>query len=223
MLTNPIEGYSMNNRKHLLATLICSGAIVASVNVIAQSYGQDSRQRSDNSRGTTMSGDANTRLEPASSAFKRLDSNKRGYLTNEQVRSMQGFDSACDKNTDGRITRSEFRPCWDTWSRNQSTTTAPSVGLTPSTSSSDTTNSNAATGTNSGAGTGTNAGSTGNGVNSGAGTSGTGTSGSGTGNNSTDTNRVVPGSTMPGAGGSGSSTNDSPSNSNSGSGTGTGR
>jgi hypothetical protein len=198
------EGLSMNNRKHLLATLICSGAIVASVNVIAQSYGQDSRQRPDTGRGTTMSGSGTgAQQESANNAFKRLDANKRGYLTNDDVRSMQGFDTACDKNTDGRITRSEFRPCYDSWSANRPSD--PNATSTPSGNRSNSTP-NSTTGT----GSGNN--------NTGTGSSGTGTSGSGPGS-VTPGNATVP---SPGASGSQSTPGASPPAGSSGNGTGSG-
>jgi hypothetical protein len=220
LLPNLFEVYSVNNKAHLLATLICSGAIVASVNVIAQNINQDQqRQRSE------TSGAASGQTESAGSAFERLDSSKRGYLTNSDVSSMQGFDSSCDKDNDGRISRDEFSPCWSTWSRAQS-------GMP------DTTGSGASGSGSSGSGSGssspgssspgTNPGSGSPGVNtpvspgvntppvpsapgSDSGSSGSGSSGSGAGSSG--------GSSSPGAGsGTGSSGTGSGSGSGSGSG-----
>ena len=70
------------------------------------------------SSGTTSSsGDmAPARTETASSAFGKLDMNKRGYLSSEDVSKLQGFDfKKADKNGDGRLDATEFNAAWSTY------------------------------------------------------------------------------------------------------------
>lgn len=180
----------MDNRKQLLATLICSGAIVASVNVIAQSYAQNARQGLDTSDSAAAG-----KSESSRAAFRRLDTNRRGYLTSEDVGRLQGFDSSCDRNSDGRITRSEFHPCWT--ARNRSQSVAPSTGSAP-----DATGSGSTPGTmGSGAGSpGITPGTTGSGS-----SDAPGSTGSGTGSTWESGSPNMPGSAPSGApGGSGS-------------------
>jgi hypothetical protein len=127
----------MNNKRHLLATLVCSGAIFASVNVIADnatatdasdasSASQNSSESASPSSGTSTT--ASAAPESAASAFSRLDTTNRGYLVSDDVKGLQGFDANCDKDADGRIETEEFSPCWDQYVANSSA--SGSVGST---------------------------------------------------------------------------------------------
>jgi len=52
--------------------------------------------------------------ETADDAYNTLDRNHRGYLTREDVQSIQGFSfEAADTNKDGRLSREEFARAWD--------------------------------------------------------------------------------------------------------------
>jgi hypothetical protein len=125
----------MNNKRHLLATLVCSGAIFASVNVIADNAsGSDAgdasatQKSSESARPSSGTSTTATASESAASAFSRLDPTNRGYLTSEDVKGLQGFDANCDKDADGRIETEEFSPCWDQYVANSSA--SGSVGST---------------------------------------------------------------------------------------------
>ena len=61
------------------------------------------------------------RAELASSAFTKLDAASRGYLTVEDVRQLNGFESAfrqADQNGDGRLNQSEFNSAWSAFTGN---------------------------------------------------------------------------------------------------------
>jgi len=61
------------------------------------------------------------RAELASSAFTKLDGANRGYLTLEDVRQLDGFESAfkqADQNGDGRLNQSEFNSAWSAFTGN---------------------------------------------------------------------------------------------------------
>ena len=61
------------------------------------------------------------RAELSSSAFTKLDGANRGYLTIEDVRQLDGFDSAfrqADQNGDGRLNPSEFNAAWSVFTGN---------------------------------------------------------------------------------------------------------
>lgn len=60
------------------------------------------------------------RAELPSSAFTKLDAQSRGYVTLEDVRQLDGFESAfrqADQNRDGRLNASEFNSAWDIFTR----------------------------------------------------------------------------------------------------------
>jgi len=61
------------------------------------------------------------RAELASSAFTKLDGGSRGYLTVEDVRQLDGFESVfkqADQNGDGRLNQSEFNSAWSAYTGN---------------------------------------------------------------------------------------------------------
>lgn len=52
-------------------------------------------------------------FEPADHAFLRLDTNRTGFLTREQVSSLDGFPfDEADANKDGRLNAGEFANVW---------------------------------------------------------------------------------------------------------------
>jgi hypothetical protein len=68
-----------------------------------------------------MSGVTPNRAELASSAFTKLDGQNRGYLTMDDVRQLDGFETAfrqSDQNRDGRLNASEFNAAWGIYSGN---------------------------------------------------------------------------------------------------------
>jgi hypothetical protein len=68
-----------------------------------------------------MSGVTPNRAELAGSAFTKLDAGNRGYLTLEDVRQLEGFESAfrqADANGDGRLNPSEFNSAWGAYTGN---------------------------------------------------------------------------------------------------------
>ncbi len=68
-----------------------------------------------------MSGVTPNRAELASSAFTKLDAGNRGYVTLEDVRQLEGFESAfrqADQNGDGRLNASEFNSAWGAYTGN---------------------------------------------------------------------------------------------------------
>ena len=68
-----------------------------------------------------MSGVTPNRAELSSSAFTKLDGANRGYLTAEDVRQLDGFESAFrqfDQNGDGRLNQSEFNAAWSAYTGN---------------------------------------------------------------------------------------------------------
>jgi Ca2+-binding EF-hand superfamily protein len=53
--------------------------------------------------------------ELAPSAFGKLDANRRGYVTREDVSQLSGFDKVfqqADANDDGRLNAEEFNRAW---------------------------------------------------------------------------------------------------------------
>ena len=58
-----------------------------------------------------------SRLESADTVFNRFDTGRRGYLTKDQVQSLDGFPfAAADANHDGKLTAEEFNSGWDQFS-----------------------------------------------------------------------------------------------------------
>ncbi len=74
------------------------------------------------SRGVpAISGVVPNRAELAGSAFAKLDARSRGYLTLEDLRQLEGFESAfrqADQNGDGRLNASEFNSAWGAYTGN---------------------------------------------------------------------------------------------------------
>lgn len=69
----------------------------------------------------TMGGITPGRAELAGSAFTKLDAGSRGYVTLEEVRQLDGFESAFrqgDQNGDGRLNPSEFNSAWAIYTGN---------------------------------------------------------------------------------------------------------
>lgn len=61
------------------------------------------------------------RAELPASAFGKLDTGKRGYVTLEDTRQLQGFETAFregDQNGDGRLNMSEFNTAWGIYTGN---------------------------------------------------------------------------------------------------------
>jgi len=59
------------------------------------------------------------RAELPDSAFSKLDTGSKGYLTRDDTRSLGGFDfNAHDLNHDGRLTADEFSQAWQRYSGN---------------------------------------------------------------------------------------------------------
>ena len=68
-----------------------------------------------------MSGVTPNRAELPSSAFTKLNGASRGYVTLEDVRQLDGFESAfrqADLNGDGRLNASEFNSAWGAYTGN---------------------------------------------------------------------------------------------------------
>jgi hypothetical protein len=62
--------------------------------------------------GTPMAAAA-VPADTAGNAYRALDTHHRGYLTRDEVQSVQGFSfEAADTNKDGRLTREEFARAW---------------------------------------------------------------------------------------------------------------
>lgn len=58
-----------------------------------------------------------TRLESADTVFNRFDTGRRGFLTKDQVQSLDGFSfDAADANHDGKLTADEFNRGWSDYS-----------------------------------------------------------------------------------------------------------
>lgn len=63
----------------------------------------------------SMGGVVPNRAELSSSAFTKLDASGRGYVTLEDVRQLEGFEThfrQADQNRDGRLNASEFNSAW---------------------------------------------------------------------------------------------------------------
>lgn len=68
-----------------------------------------------------MNGVVPNRAELASSAFTKLDAGKRGYVSLDDVRQLDGLESAfrqADQNADGRLNASEFNSAWGVYTGN---------------------------------------------------------------------------------------------------------
>jgi len=68
-----------------------------------------------------MSGVVPNRAELPNSAFTKLDAGSRGYVTLDDVRQLEGFETAfrqADQNGDGRLNASEFNSAWGVYTGN---------------------------------------------------------------------------------------------------------
>jgi hypothetical protein len=68
-----------------------------------------------------MGGITPNRAELSGSAFTKLDAGNRGYVTLDDVRQLDGFESAfrqSDQNGDGRLNASEFNAAWGLYTGN---------------------------------------------------------------------------------------------------------
>lgn len=68
-----------------------------------------------------MSGVTPNRAELPGFAFTKLDGGNRGYVTLEDVRPLEGFESAfrqADHNGDGWLNPSEFNSAWGVYTGN---------------------------------------------------------------------------------------------------------
>jgi len=68
-----------------------------------------------NSQSGAITSIAPSKSELSSSAFEKLDVNKRGYVTRADVSQLSGFDAAfrqADANNDGRLSQDEFQRAW---------------------------------------------------------------------------------------------------------------
>jgi hypothetical protein len=68
-----------------------------------------------------MGGVTPSRAELPGSAFTKLDAGNRGYITLDDVRQLEGFESAfrqADQNGDGRLNASEFNSAWAIYTGN---------------------------------------------------------------------------------------------------------
>jgi len=81
--------------------------------------------------GTTGTGAAGTtattstrsmpaRTETSDSALRKLDSTNKGYVSQQDVKDLTGFDfTIADANHDGRLSQEEFRKAWSNYSTNR--------------------------------------------------------------------------------------------------------
>ena len=101
-------------------TLLGSLIVTSSLALAGVAYGQTTGQT------TAPLGDmgANGAITPSraelpDSAFSKLDTGSKGYLTPDDTRSLGGFDfNAHDLNHDGRLTADEFSQAWQRYSGN---------------------------------------------------------------------------------------------------------
>jgi hypothetical protein len=115
----------MRNRRHELL-MLATAALFAGGAAFAQS---PSLTQPNNSAGTPLdiprlhmpsdpiAGSTPSRTESAQSAFNKLDTSSRGYVTREDIDRMPNgasipFDSA-DLNNDGRLDQNEFQRAWN--------------------------------------------------------------------------------------------------------------
>jgi hypothetical protein len=59
-----------------------------------------------------------SRSELPDSAFKKLDSGGKGYVTRDDTKELEGFDPVFqqnDGNHDGKLTQDEFKRAWSTY------------------------------------------------------------------------------------------------------------
>lgn len=67
-----------------------------------------------------MTGITPSRAELPGSAFTKLDADRRGFVTREQTRALDGFGAAfdvADGNADGRLDAREFARAWEAYGR----------------------------------------------------------------------------------------------------------
>jgi len=140
--------HNMKSRHTLAAALIASCAL----GIAGAAFAADTSPASPDTTATTpkMKGDANapagntrpstnssqsatspgmnaptitpSRSELPDSAFKKLDSSSKGYVTRDDVQSLPGFDQAFqanDRDHDGRLDATEFSKAWSQYSGTQ--------------------------------------------------------------------------------------------------------
>ena len=98
------------------AVVVALGAIGTSSNAVAQdgpSVKPDSRTGPVPAIPPTGGGLSPTPFDSAETLFNRFDAGRTGYLTKDQVQTLDGFSfEAADLNHDGRLTADEFNRAW---------------------------------------------------------------------------------------------------------------
>lgn len=115
--------------KHLIQNSSMPGVIFAacviglSATAPAQDAASGGQAPAKNSSGMVIAAPATggpltpTKLEAADTVFNRFDTARRGYLTKDQVQSLDGFAfEAADMNRDGKLSADEFARGWSEYS-----------------------------------------------------------------------------------------------------------
>ena len=105
--------------KPLAAALLMCGAIGFAGSGLAQGQ-SDSPKGSYPAAGKTATTPIPpSRSETPDSAFKKLDADSKGYVSQEDAKALSGFDQAFqanDANHDGKLTPQEFNKAWSMYS-----------------------------------------------------------------------------------------------------------
>jgi len=107
---------SNRHGRTLLGSLIVSSSLALAGAAYGQTTGQTNAPLGEMGANGAITPN---RAELPDSAFSKLDTGSKGYLTRDDTRSLGGFDfNAHDLNHDGRLTADEFSQAWQRYSGN---------------------------------------------------------------------------------------------------------
>jgi len=107
---------SNRHRRTLLNSLIVTSSLALAGVAYGQTSGPSTAPLGDMGANGAITP---SRAELPDSAFSKLDTGSKGYLTSDDTRSLGGFDfNAHDLNHDGRLTADEFSQAWQLYSGN---------------------------------------------------------------------------------------------------------
>ena len=118
---------SLLRRNSLLTAMVASGALgIAGAAIAADTYPPTTQAPGATTTTQPMAQPmapakamAPSKSELPDAAFKKLDASGKGYVTQDEAKTLDGFDQAFkdnDRNHDGRLTQDEFKNAWEEYS-----------------------------------------------------------------------------------------------------------
>jgi hypothetical protein len=108
----------------LVTVLMAAGIGLAGVAAAADTTGTSTSTQTGKPMAPAMDtkAAAPSKAEPPASAFRKLDTSGKGYVTKDEAKAVSGFDKAFqdnDANHDGKLSSEEFKKAWAEYSGNK--------------------------------------------------------------------------------------------------------